>query len=117
MRNICRARFVACLLLFFTLTLCAETPHWIWGGSKGAAIQPNETCFLRRTFHTEAKPDKAVLTVAADDEAIVFINGRQIVRPKGYDKPAVEDVTRDIKKGENVIAIRAKSGKPEQAGV
>jgi len=117
MRKICPARLVACLLAFFTFTLCAETPHWIWRGSKGAPIQPEETCFLRRTFRAETKPDKAVLTIAADDEATIFINGREIIRPKGYDKPAVEDVTRDIKKGENVIAIRVKSGKPEQAGV
>src|SRR2546426_7765827 len=52
----------------------ADNPHWIWYDNKGAAIQSNEVCFLRKTFRLESKPTKAILSVAADDEATVYLN-------------------------------------------
>ena len=107
------SRFAYHLLTFFHLEPLRR--HLTdWRGSKGAAIQPDETCFLRKTFRAESGPDKASRR-SADDEATVYVNGRQIVRPKGYDKPAVEVSLAILRRVKNVIAILAKSGKPEQA--
>src|SRR5436190_11078119 len=105
------------LLLVLSLGSYADTPNWIWHGHKGAAIQTNEICFLRKTFHLETKPAKALLTVAAGDEATVYLNGRQVARAEDYDKPTLKDVTSETKRGENVIAIRAKNLTSEGPGV
>src|SRR6266513_1226509 len=98
------------LLLVLRFSSYADTPNWIWHDHKGAAIQTNEVCFLRKTFHLETKPAKTVQTVAVGAEATVYLNGRQVARSEDYDKPTLKDVTSEAKKGENVIAIRAKNG-------
>ena len=104
-------------LLLLPLLARAENPHWIWHDNHGTPIKTNEFCFLRKTFLVGSIPAKAVLRVAADDEAIVFLNGKEIARPKDYAKPASEDVTARIKKGRNVIAIRGQNLASDQAGV
>src|SRR4051812_15346013 len=93
-------------LLFAAANAFADTPLWIWHNN-GRAIQTNEVRYLRRSFNLDAKPTKASLSVAADDDGIVFINGKQVAHTKGYDKPEYKDVSAQLKKGENVIAIRA----------
>ncbi len=62
-------------------------------------------------------PAKAFLRVAADDEAIVYLNGKEVAHPKDYDKPIYEDVTTQVKKGRNVLAIRGQNLASDQAGV
>ena len=104
------------LLLLLSLPAYGETPQWIWHAN-ARAIQPNETRYLRKTFRVEGRVTKAQLDVAADDEAWVFINGKQVAHPRGYDKPASEDVTSDLVRGENVIAVRAFNRDSDQAGV
>src|SRR5215471_2669215 len=104
-------------LLFCAFTATAETPKWIWHDNKGASIQTNEVRFFRKVFQVEGKPTKATLSVAADDEAVVYLNGKEIARPKDYTKPAREDVTDQIKKGQNVLAIRGQNDAADQAGV
>src|SRR2546426_8557563 len=98
MRNIRPAPLHLSLLLALSSHVCADSPLWIWHDNQGAAIQTNEVCFLRKIFRVETKPAKAVLSVAAGDEATVYLNGRQVARAEDYDKPTVEDVTDDIKK-------------------
>ncbi|HZV33337.1 MAG TPA: c-type cytochrome, partial [Verrucomicrobiae bacterium] len=49
---------------------------------------------------------KSVLSVAADDQMTVYINGRKIGDAVGWDKATVHDVTKDLHEGENLIAIR-----------
>src|SRR5689334_4650332 len=78
-RLIGRSRLVpimaVCLML--RLVAAAENPHWIWDSNHGAAIKPDETRYFRKTFQLPTTPTKALLSVAADDEAQVFINGKQ----------------------------------------
>src|SRR6266404_7723789 len=105
MRKLCTARISIYLLFVLCFSVSGDTPHWIWRGNQSGAIQPDEACFLRKTFRVETRPEKALLSIAADDEATVYINGHQVAQPKGYDKPTTEDVTRDIKTGENIIAF------------
>src|SRR6266566_7681944 len=96
------ARFgchVACLFLLPILAQ-AENPHWIWHDNKGAAIQPNEVRFFRRTFMLASQPAKALLSVAADDEAVVYINGKEVANPKESAKPVYDDVTSQLRKGQ-----------------
>ena len=105
------------LLLALAFNACADTPNWIWHGSKGQSVKTDEVCFLRKIFGVESLPGKAVLTISAADEATVYLNGHEVARCNDYSKPALEDVTSAIKKGNNILAIRAKNIKGENAGV
>jgi hypothetical protein len=77
--------------------------QWIWHDNKGQAIKPDEVCFLRKTFRLDQTGEGSP-SISADDEATVYLNGRQVASPTGFDKPAIEDVSSDLRK-ENVIAI------------
>src|SRR6266850_3647136 len=107
---------LVCLPLFCLLA-SAENPHWIWHDNKAVAIKPDEVRFFRKTFHLAAKPSKAPLSVAADDEAVIYINGKEVAHPKDYAKPVHEDVASQLHKGENVIAIRGHNIASDVAGV
>ncbi len=111
----CHWRLAA--LLVVPLLARAEQPHWIWHDNQGAAIKPDEVRYFRKTFHVDNPPTKALLSVAADDEAMVYLNGKQVAHPRDYQKPAFEDVTAGIRKGENVFAIRGVNLESDQAGV
>src|SRR5258708_1011999 len=64
----------------------ADLPHWIWQDTKGAPIQTSEACYLRKKFSIQERPLKALLSVAADDEAQVYINGEHVAHPKDWSK-------------------------------
>src|SRR6266436_7123268 len=104
-------------LLVVPILARAEQPHWIWHDNQGAAIKPDEVSFFRKTFQVDKPPTKVLLSVAADDEAMVYLNGKQVAHPKDYQKPAFEDVTAEIRKGGNLIAIRSRNFENDQAGV
>src|SRR5882724_2595986 len=111
---------------FFGIAFCvsmsvqpivAQEPQWIWHDNHGASIVTNEVRFFRKVFQVERKPLRAVLSVAADDDAKVYLNGKQISHTQGYDKPNYEDLTDELKKGRNVLAIRGLNTVGDQAGV
>jgi putative heme-binding domain-containing protein len=106
----------SCLLLLPPLA-SAENPCWIWHDNHGAPIQPDEVRFFRKSFHISSAPTKVSLSIAADDEATVYINGAEVARPKDYAKPTIEDVTEFIRKGDNVLAIRGHNIASDVAGI
>src|SRR5712664_1697748 len=90
-------------LLIVPIVASAQTTNWIWHDNKGEAIKPEEVRFFRKTFHVDSQPVRAVLSVAADDDAMVFFNGKTVAHPRDYDKPAYDDVPESIRKGDNVL--------------
>ena len=113
------SHFTHCLLylLAFVGSAFAEKPHWIWHDNQGEDIKPNEVRYFRKVFHADKKPQKALLSVAADDRATVFINGKEITQTRDYDKPNYEDITSELRQGENLIAIRAQNNIGNQAAI
>src|SRR6266700_8377666 len=87
----CHWRLAA--LLVVPLLARAEQPHWIWHDNQGAAIKPDEVRYFRKTFHVDNPPTKALLSVAADDEAMFNLNGNKFPHPRDYKKPALEKAT------------------------
>src|SRR5437879_3254901 len=90
-------------VLFLVAPALAENPHWIWHDNQGAKIQVGETRFFRKTFTLNTVPTRADISVSADDEAEVYLNGKKVAEPKDWRKPTYENVTRHLRKGENVI--------------
>jgi putative heme-binding domain-containing protein len=98
------------LLAFLLHSLAfAQDPKWIWQSATNDPSQPDQVRFFRRHFSADAKLSKALLSVAADAEATVYVNGKQVARSRELVKPAYEDVTSEVKPGENVLAVRCRS--------
>src|SRR5581483_2290145 len=102
------------LFLLFWISLSAipvraAVPEWIWHDNKGAKPADNEIRYFRKTFNVDGRVTKAVLSAAGDDEIQVFINGHKVIDAKGWDKATQEDVKKDIRQGENLIAVRGKN--------
>src|SRR6266481_1973142 len=93
-------------LLLVAVSARAENPQWIWHDNHGAAIQADDVRFFRKTFEARGRFNKVLLSAAADDEATIYINGKEVAHPRDFSKPVYEDVTSQVKAGRNVIAIR-----------
>jgi putative heme-binding domain-containing protein len=104
-------------LLLSTAATNAENPRWIWHDDHGAKIQQDEVRYFRRTFEYNGRLTKATLSIAADDEATVYINGKEVARPKGWEKATYKDVTGEVKRGRNIIAIRGRNTSSDVAGI
>jgi len=84
----------------------APKPLWIWHPNDGQTATNNEVRFFRKTFAIEGKVQKAVLAVAADNSAEVFLNEKMTVNARGFERATYTDVTSQLKPGENLLSIR-----------
>ncbi|HEX7861675.1 MAG TPA: c-type cytochrome [Verrucomicrobiae bacterium] len=80
----------------------AQTPEWIWHGETNAT-----TVYFRKAFRSPPLLWNSRLTVSADDEAEVFLNGVSIARCTDWRRPSRSEVTVRLNQGDNVIAVKA----------
>jgi putative heme-binding domain-containing protein len=104
-----RCSALAALVLFAATALPAQTPEWIWHANDGQAPGDGETRFFRKRFSLPGAPRKAQLTVAADNQFIVLLNGREVARGEGWSEPQVFDLTRQLKPEENCLAVQGRN--------
>ena len=97
--------FLLCASVF-PGNVVAQTPHWIWHPNHGQATTNGEVRFFRDTFEVEGKVAKAIISVAADNHAEVFINGKSVVRVVGFDQATRTNVTEHLQSGVNTLAVR-----------
>lgn len=97
-----------------TLATAAAKPHWIWPGKD---VQPNERVFFRKSFELPADVKKAQVAASCDNVLTLFINGEHVLQSNEWQAPAHEDVTRRLKKGENLIALRGINDASGQAAM
>jgi putative heme-binding domain-containing protein len=106
--------FVAC-----AASAAEPLPEWIWHNyQKGDTLpQGTEVVFLRRNFSVSSKPASAELKVCGDDNATVFLNGKQIVVAAQRATPGqvhysatTADVSAELKTGDNLIAVMGRNG-------
>jgi putative heme-binding domain-containing protein len=102
-----------CLTLIFTAAFAAlaahafsQTPEWIWHHNDGKTPGNNERRFFRKVFNVDGKVEKAVLSLSVDDEGTGFVNAASVATVLEWGTPAVVDVTKEIKQGQNIIAVR-----------
>jgi putative heme-binding domain-containing protein len=90
--------------------LHAQTPEWIWHDNKGAATGDEEVRYFRKVFTVPAGVARASLTVACDNEAAVFLNGKEVLENKEWSEPSKISLKEgQLKTGENFLAIRAQN--------
>src|ERR1700759_2264709 len=93
-------------VLFLAPLLRADTPQWIWHDNHGAKTADGEVRYFRKDFDVSGNVSKAILSCAADDQMQIYLNGEKITEVAGWNKASSIDVTRDIRRGKNVLAIR-----------
>ena len=81
-------------------------PTWIWHPNDGASATNGEIRLFRKVFTVDQKIQKAVLTVAADNSADIFLNEKMAIAARGYERASATDVTGQLKNGTNLFAVR-----------
>ncbi len=98
------SKIILSLVLFVVALPAAQVaPDWIWT----AKPADKDVRFFRKSVELAAAPDKATLLVACDNGAVVFVNGTQVAQNAEWSEPTSADVTKQLKPGENIIAVRA----------
>ncbi len=92
--------------------LAAQVPDWIWFKKTSGA----ETRFFRKTFTMDSAATRAELVATADDALEVFVNGQSVLTAGEWSKAHRVDITKRLRIGRNVIAIRAQNGDESPAG-
>ncbi len=85
--------------------LFGQTPEWIWGPTSVAG----ETRYFRKNFAIPEGTTGAVLAVAGDDEADVFLNGRLVVRNTDPKQASFASLPGRLVRGENTVGILARN--------
>jgi putative heme-binding domain-containing protein len=87
----------------------AQTPFWIWHAATNAPRSGEQVVYFRKTFRTPSLLWNARLTLSADDDADVFLNGIAVATCRHWDQPVRSEVSVRLNQGENVLAIRARN--------
>jgi putative heme-binding domain-containing protein len=88
-------------------------PQWLWLSDRP---RDNQTVFFRRAFRVADKIKVAQLAATCDNRLTVYLNGEKVVTSDAWETPAIVDVTRRIREGDNLIAIEA-NNKESAAGL
>lgn len=101
---------------FFSGTVSAQTPEWIWHPNSGQAATNGESRLFRKVFTVDGKVNKATLIVAVDNQAAITVNDSRTISINGHERATRTDVTRQLRPGKNVLAIRG-SNETSDAGL
>ncbi len=85
---------------------------WIWRAGENARNgAPAATRYFRREFAVpeDREPASATCAVAADNSFTMFLNGRKVGTGSNFKEATPADLSQQIRKGVNVIAIEAKN--------
>ena len=85
------------------------TAVWIWSNDL-ADSPPGEKLTFRRTFSLPAGVVHAIAVFTADNEATLFVNGKQAARCAEWTQPVQELLTADLRQGDNEVTVTAANG-------
>ena len=103
-----RVRLVA-LATALMLSVClpgkSEEAEWIWTPQHAKEEVPRGSCYFRKSFTLRA-PERVQLTIAADDEYELYVNGRKVGVGQAYRELDEYDITPVVDRGRNTIAVK-----------
>jgi hypothetical protein len=106
--------FIPCLLLTLgaeqTGNMVPSQPRWIWypaGNPRQNA--PNTPCFFRKITTLPPSVPAAVLTITADNEYELFVNGNRIGEGHDWSRADFYNITSAVFSGKAMVAIKAKN--------
>lgn len=81
--------------------------RWIWSSAHAAQNAEPGTVYFRRTIELPDQPTQAGIVVACDNSFKLYVNGKEIASGQDHNKPNVVDLMAHLRRGANVLAIRA----------
>jgi putative heme-binding domain-containing protein len=97
------------LILFVALSsaapLSAQEAEWIWSPEHPRNQAAAGDCYFRRVMQLEAV-EEATVTITADDKYDLYVNGRLVGSGKSIRQMEQFDITRLLRRGNNVIGVK-----------
>ena len=97
----------------------ASRAEWIWSDSSFNTAAAGQAVYFRHAFTLAKIPPSAFLTATADNEFVLFLNGKKTLESAEWNAPVSANVTKRLRRGENLLAVRAANtgGSPNPAGL
>jgi putative heme-binding domain-containing protein len=99
-------RSFALSLYAIALPLAVSAQEWIWSAGKAGE---EDVRYFRKQFRLGDVPEKAVLTVACDNKATIYVDGKVVGENDDWNKPTVLDLAKSLKAGEHLLGVRAEN--------
>jgi putative heme-binding domain-containing protein len=103
-------------LVGFSSETAAQEAQWIWVDTQAQGGVPEGAGYFRKSFVLRSV-DRAEITIVADDEYELFVNGRRVGAGDNLEKFLLYDVTRYLTRGRNVVAVKVKNTKGATAAL
>ena len=98
--------FALAALAALAAPLAAQQPEWIWSAAKAGE---DDVRFFRKEFSLADAPEKATVRFACDNKATIFLDGKSIGENSEWSEPTVLDLTKLLKSGDHLLAVRAEN--------
>ena len=123
----CFARFACALLArgfvagglaaLLSLPLAAQEAEWIWSPDHQKENVPDgAACHFRKSFTLRA-PEAGQVSIAADDQYDLFVNGRKVASGESTKKLDEHDISGFLTRGVNIVAIKVTNQSGKTAAV
>ncbi len=80
---------------------------WIWSNTNAPSQTKAEVLYFRKNVTLPELPAAAKIVVVCDNRFSLFINGQQVGEGSDFNTPPAFDIRPFLKKGDNLIAVRA----------
>ncbi len=90
--------FLALVMQISSLS-AAEPGQWIWSN------EASDRVYFKKAFDLTKEVKDATLIGSADNELTVFVNGKQVLTSKEWERPQQANIKSVLKQGTNLIAV------------
>lgn len=98
------------------LQAIAQEAQWIWSPEHPKDSVPQVVCHFRKSILLRAA-EQGTITVVADDEYELYLNGRKMGAGGGTDDLVEYDVSKYLNRGRNIIALKVTNTRGATAAV
>ncbi|MEQ8764864.1 MAG: DUF1080 domain-containing protein [Planctomycetota bacterium] len=106
-----RCSFALGVIVTLVSTAFAQEPQdarWIWAAGTQQPRPEDESVRFRKTFELEGEAKGAVITLAADNHFVLWVNGQQVGRGDAWERASRFDITRLlVADSTNLLAVEA----------
>jgi putative heme-binding domain-containing protein len=90
--------------------------QWIWSPTQMRDGTPPSTCYFRKSFEVNSA-ESAQLQITCDDHYELYVNGRFVGAGKNWKLLDSYDIRRLLRRGRNVVAVKADNTSGATAGL
>ncbi|MCY2994155.1 MAG: HEAT repeat domain-containing protein [Planctomycetota bacterium] len=94
----------------------AQEAQWIWSPEHQKGSVPLGACHFRKQV-VVAVPVSGEITITADDDYDLYVNGRRVASGKTSGKPQKHDLTEFLSRGQNLVAVKVTNAQGSTAGL